>query len=443
MPKLKMSKFLKKLPSDYAEFFEKGWIHNYTIEYHEQKGTKFPSNIIIGDQTLRDGEQQTGVIFSPEEKVEIAKLFSEMGIDTVEIGFPAVSEEEVQACKMIHAENFKFLPFVMCRAKRADIDKALEADAKAVDLFTSTSEFHIRAKLKTTPEKNIEMYCKAAEYARDHGLTIIMGREDCSRSHIPYLAKLVVAAKEAGGSKFAGFGISDTTGSLTPTTTIWLFDKIATAIEEAGYGVKPAPGFHCHNDLGLATANTLAAVEAGASGISGTFTGIGERAGNAPLEEVIMALEVLYGFNTKIDLEKMVECCELISKYAGVPIPINKPIIGANVFKHEAGIHASGVLAHPYTYEAIPHVWLGKKSIFRYGKFSGTDVVLKDALKGSGLREPTREELLRITMAVKKTQIEKGIEVFRKFVDTYQETMSQMGLSQEEVIEIAKRELKK
>jgi len=443
MPKLKMSKFLKKLPPDYAEFFEKGWLHNYAVEYHEEKGTKFPSTVIIGDQTLRDGEQQTGVIFNPEEKVEIAKLFAEMGVTTVEIGFPAVSEEEVKACKMIHAENLKFLPFVMARAKISDIDKALEADAKAIDLFTSSSEFHIRAKLKMTPEENIEKYCKAAEYARDHDLTIIMGREDCSRSHLPYLGKLIVAAKEAAGNKWAGFGISDTTGSLTPSTTVWLFKKMVAAIADAGYGVTPAPGFHCHNDLGLATANTLAAVEAGAMGVSGTFTGIGERAGNAPLEEVVMALETLYGISTKIDLEKMVECCELISKYSGVPIPVNKPIIGGNVFKHEAGIHAAGVLAHPYTYETIPHAWLGKKSIFRYGKFSGTDVILKDALKDSDLPEPDRKQLLEITFAVKKAQIDKGIEVFRKFVDTYQETMSQMGMSQEEVIDIARRILKK
>jgi len=438
-----MKKFLQKLPPDYAEFFEKGWLHNYTIEHHEELGTNFSPNVIIGDQTLRDGEQMAGVLFSPTEKLEIAKLFSEMNVTTVEIGFPAVSEEEVKACKMIHAENFKFLPFVMCRAKQFDIDKALEADAKAVDLFTSSSEFHIRAKLKITPEQNIEMYCKAAEYARDHGLTIIMGREDCSRSHLPYLAKLIVAAKEAAGNKWAGFGISDTTGSLTPTTTIWLYKKIVQAIEEAGYGMKPAPGFHCHNDLGLATANTLASIEAGAQGISGTFTGIGERAGNAPLEEVIMALETLYGINTKIKLEVMVETCELISKYAGVPIPVNKPIIGANAFKHEAGIHAAGVLAHPYTYETIPHAWLGKKSIFRYGKFSGTDVILKDALKDSGLPEPTKEELLKITMAVKKVQSEKGVEVFRKFVDTYQETMAQMGMSRQEVIDIARGILKR
>ncbi len=443
MTKVKMKNFIKKLPPDYAEVYEKGWLHNYNVEYHEEKGTNFPGQIIIGDQTLRDGEQQTGVLFNPEEKVEIAKIFSEMGISTVEIGFPAVSEEEIKACKMIHAENFRFLPFVMCRARQSDIDKALEADAKAIDLFTSSSEFHIRAKLKITPEENIEMFCKAAEYARDHGLTIIMGREDCSRSHLSYLAKLIVSAKEAAGPKWAGFGISDTTGSLTPTTTIWLYQKIVQALEEAGYGMKPAPGIHCHNDLGLATANTLASVEAGAQGLSGTFTGIGERAGNAPLEEVIMALETLYGIKTRIDLEKMVEVCELISKYAGVPIPVNKPVIGANAFKHEAGIHAAGVLAHPYTYESIPSVWLGKKTIFRYGKFSGTDVILRDALKDSGLPEPNAKELLEITMAVKKEHITKGVEVFRKFVDTYQQTMSQMGLSREEVIEIARQILKK
>ncbi|MHA1145574.1 MAG: LeuA family protein [Candidatus Helarchaeota archaeon] len=443
MARLSMKKFLKRLPPSYAEIYEKGWIHNYTVEMHQELATKFPNMLIIGDQTLRDGEQQTGVIFSPEEKLEIAKMFAEIGIQTAEIGFPAVSEDEMKACKLIHSENLKFLPFVMCRAKQSDIDKALQCDSKAIDLFTSSSEFHIRAKLKLTLEENIEMYCKAAEYARDHDLRIIMGREDCSRSDMNYVAKLIVAAKEASGPMWASFGISDTTGSLTPATTKWFYKKFVQTIADAGYGEPPAPGIHCHNDLGLATANTLASVEAGAGGISGTFTGIGERAGNAPLEEVIMALEVLYGYNTRIKLDKMFELCELISSYSGVPIPINKPVIGANAFTHESGIHSHGVLAHKYTYETIPSELLGRESRFRYGKFSGTEVVLKEALNESGLREPNRQELIEITLKVKKRQIEKGIEMHRAFVKEYNRVMSQMGMSLEEVVDIAREVLKK
>lgn len=443
MTRLKMKKFLKRIPPEYAAFYEKEWIHNYTVEYHQEVATNFPGSLIIGDQTLRDGEQQTGVLFSPEEKLEIAKIFAEIGVTTAEIGFPAVSEEEMKACKLIHSENLGFIPFVMCRAKQADIDKALECDSSAIDLFTSSSEFHIRAKLKLTPEENIEMFCKAAEYARDHGLKIIMGREDCSRSHLEYTAKLIVAAKNVSGEMWAGFGFSDTTGSLTPTTTVWLYKKFSQICEDAGYGSKPTPGIHCHNDLGLATANTLAAIEAGASGFSGTFTGIGERAGNAPLEEVIMALEVLYGVNTRVKLDKMFELCELISSYSGVPIPINKPIIGGNAFTHESGIHSAGVLAHKHTYESIPSELLGRESRFRYGKFSGTEVVLKDALKDSGLPEPNRQELLDITMRVKKRQVEKGIEMHRKFVNEYQRVMLQMGMSLEEVVDIARQVLKK
>ena len=428
-----MKKLLKLLPPSYGELYEKGLIHNYNIEYHEKMETNFPSRVGIGDQTLRDGEQQTGIFFTPDEKVEIAKVMSDVGISTAEIAFPAVSEDEMKAAKMIAAENLDMMTFVMCRAINSDIDAALKADARAIDLFTSSSEFHIRYKLKKTPEENIQMYLDAMDYAMDHNLLIIFGREDCSRSHIDYLAEIITAARERGQQKFLGFAISDTTGTLTPPVTKWLLQEVKNALD-----LHSTPPVHCHNDLGLATANSLASIEMGSAAISGTLTGIGERAGNTPIEEVVVALQALYGIKTSVkSMEGLFELCKLVSKHSGVPIPVNKPVVGANAFKHEAGIHAAGTLAHPHTYEAIPHEWFGRETDFRFGKFSGTAVIDEYALKPNGI-EVDRQQLLEITYAVKKKQIEQGKELFSKFVDDYNKIMNKMGMTAEEVVEVAR-----
>ena len=424
--KISKDKYLKVLPPSYAEIFEKGLIHNWTVEKCADQ-FDFPAMIGITDTTLRDGEQQPGVFFTPEQKVEMAKKLAEVGIMAAEIGYPAVSEEELKSCKMIHAENIKgLLTFVMARAKKSDIDAALDADAKAVDLFTSCSEFHITHKLKLTLDENISMYMEALDYAKDHGLMVVFGREDDSRADIPYFVKLAKTALEAGAM---ATGISDTTGTLTPVSTRWLIKRL----KQEGLAVGP----HFHNDLGLATANTLAALEAGSAGVNGTILGIGERAGNAPIEEVVVALRVLYGIKTRVNMEGLFELCKMVSKYAGVPIHVNKPIVGANAFKHESGIHAHGVLAHPLTYESIPGEWLGRKSEFRYGKFSGTAVVLKEALDPLGLT-PTHEQLLEIVNRVKAVQLQRGKEEFEKFVEEYNKMMDRMGLTLEEVTDIAK-----
>jgi len=424
--KISKEKYLKLLPPSYAEIFEKELIHNWTVEECANE-FNFPAMVGITDTTLRDGEQQPGVFFTPDQKVEMAKKLAEVGIMGAEIGYPAVSKEELKACKMIAAENIKgFLTFVMARAKKVDIDAALDADAKAVDLFTSCSEFHIKYKLKITLEENIRMYLEALDYAKDHGLMIVFGREDDSRADIPYFVKLVKTALKAGAM---GTGISDTTGTLTPVSTKWLINRL----RKEGIAVGP----HFHNDLGLATANTLAALEAGATGVNGTILGIGERAGNTPIEEVVVALRVLYGIKTRIDMEGLFELCKMVSKYSGVPIHVNKPVVGANAFKHESGIHAHGVLAHKLTYESIPSEWLGRKSEFRYGKFSGTAVVLKEALDPLGLT-PTHEQLLEIVNQVKAEQLKRGKDEFEKFVDEYNRMMDRMGLTLDEVSEIAK-----
>jgi len=306
----------------------------------------------------------------------------------------------------------------------------MQADARAIDLFTSSSEFHIRYKLKITPEENIRMYLEALDYAKDHGLLIAFGREDCSRAHIPYLVEIIKKAREAAGNRWAGTAISDTTGSLTPSATKWLVSTLRKEMPNIAFGL------HFHNDFGMATANTLAGIEAGASGATGTLMGIGERAGNAPLEEVVLALHVLYGVRLSVKTEKLYELCKMISKYSGIPIPVQKPVIGANAFKHESGIHAAGVLAHPLIYEPIPAELLSRKTTFWFGKFSGSAVV-EATLRSKGL-EPTREQLMKIVQRIKDVQIKQNKQEFEKFVEEYDRVMGRMGLTEDEIVEIAR-----
>jgi len=422
--------FLKNLPEKYSEIFSKGLIHNWTVEACADK-FNFPPRVGIVDTTLRDGEQQPGVFFTPEQKVDIVKGLAEAKIDAAEIGYPAVSEEEMRACRMIAKEKVGILTFVMARAKKSDIDAAVQADAKAVDLFTSSSEFHIRYKLKITPEENIRMYLEALDYAKDHGLLIAFGREDCSRAHIPYLVEIIKKAKEVAGNRWGGTAISDTTGSLTPSATQWLVSTLRKEMPNIPFGL------HCHNDFGMATANTLAGIEAGASGATGTLMGIGERAGNAPIEEIVLALRVLYGIRLSVKIDKLYEVCKMVSKYSGIPIPVQKPIIGANAFKHESGIHAAGVLAHPLIYEPIPAELLGRTTTYWFGKFSGSAVV-ESTLRSKGI-EPTREQLNEIVQRIKDIQTKQNKQEFEKFVEEYDRVMGRMGLNDDEIVAIAKK----
>jgi len=436
MAKLSWRKFLKRQPPEYREAWESGMLHNYTIEKCADK-IDIPQPVLVSDTTCRDGEQMPGVFFTPEQKLEIVQKLKEVGIFSAEVGYPAVSDDEMKACKLI-IEN-KAIPaiYVMARAKKSDIDAAMKCDAQFLNLFTSTSEYKIRHDLGLTPEQNIEMYLEHVDYAVDHGLTVGFGREDDSRAHLDYYIKFMKLVMERAGSKFLGSGISDTTGSLTPCAARWLVKEIRKELPTLPLLM------HFHNDFGMATANTLAGIEAGANGVNGTVLGIGERCGNTPIEEVIIALRGLYGINIPgIKYEKLMDLCKLVSKYSGIPIHVSKPVCGMNAFRHESGIHAHGVLVHPLIYEPYPHAWLGRESEFIYGKFSGTAVVLQDALEKNDIH-PTKEQLIQIVLRVKDEQIRRGKEEFEKFTDTYQETMRRMGLSIEEVLKIAQEVLSK
>jgi isopropylmalate/homocitrate/citramalate synthase len=440
MVKVDKERFMKNLPKDYAEWYEKGWIHNYAVEVEEvTKQYNFSSNINFADTTCRDGEQQVGVVFTPEQKLEIVQTIADSGITLIEVGYPGVSKEEERSCKMITENAPSALCFVMARANKGDIDAALRSDARILDLFTSCSEFHIRTKLGLTPENNIEHYLELLDYATEHGMGIVFGMEDISRSDTDYYVKIIKAAHERAGKYWMGTGVSDTVGIFNPKSAAWFYKEVSSKLPGISLGM------HFHNDLGMATANSIACLEAGAPAIQGTILGIGERCGNTPIEEVMVALKVLYGLKLRqINFEKLMEACEMVSRYAGIPIPVNKPIAGMNAFRHESGIHAHGVLSHPHIYELIPHDLIGRKSEFAFGKFSGTAVVLEEALEPHGIK-PTKEQLHEIVMKVKDKQEKRESEKEKmkaEFVQQYYDYMRRMTLTMDEILEIAKSVVK-
>ena len=439
MAKVKMAKYLQLLPEKYAKLYEQQLLHNWNIE-EAWKDVKINGALSVIDMTLRDGEQQTGVYFTPEQKLDLFKEMEDVGFHGMEVGFPAVSEDERKACKLIFDENPRGMNFVMCRTKKSDIDAAIEVGAPSINMFTSSSDLHIQYKQKLDRESNIQNALEVCDYVKDHDLRVIFGREDCSRADISYMCKLIIAVRERLQNNWAGYGLADTTGSLTPRTTKWWINAVMKEMANQGHPELFPIGIHCHNDYGLATANVIASLEERCGGLNGTMTGIGERAGNTPIEEVIFILQGLLGIKLKINMERLFEVAQKVSRYAGVPIPINKPCIGANNFKHESGIHAAGQLAHPHVYEAIPHQWTGRESVFRFGKFSGTEVVLKEALEPYGIK-PTKKQLYEIVMEVKREQIRIGKEKFEKFVELYNEVMGSMGMPIEKVVEIAKSKI--
>ncbi len=437
MVKISHEKYLELLPENYAKLYREGLLHNWNTEV-AWKDIEINTPLKVIEMCLRDGEQTPGVYFTPEQKLDIFKKMEDIGFFGGEIGFPAVSEDEMKACKMIYDENPKGLYFVMARAVKKDIDKVLDVGGFAVDMITSSSPLHIKYKQKLDLDSNIEKYLEMCDYVTDHGLKLVFGREDCSRADVDYITNFIVKVKERTGDYFAGYALSDTVGALTPRTTKWWLQAVYDGLTKLGHPELKPLTIHCHNDLGLAVANSLASIEWGCAGVNGSMTGIGERAGNAATEELIVILQVLLGIDMNIDLEKLYDLAITVSKHSGIPIGVNKACIGANAFKHESGIHAAGQLAHAHVYEQIPHELFGRQSVYRYGKFSGTQLILKKALEPFGF-QPTKKQLYDLAMEVKREQIRRGKQSYENFVDTYNQVMNSMGMTIDDVMEIAKK----
>lgn len=344
----------------------------------------------IFDTTLRDGEQTPGIAFSPEEKKEVAKKLDELGVDIIEAGSAKVSEGEREAISSIVEEDIDADIFSFCRGLKTDIDEALGCDVDGIHLVVPVSDLHIEKKLNSTRGKIKDNARTLTSYAVEHGLEVEISGEDSTRADVDFICEVFAESlKEGAGSAC----ICDTTGIATPEKMYDLTSKIKNEM------TVPL-AVHCHDDFGLATANTIAAVRAGAREAHLTVNGIGERGGNAALEEVVLALSELYGFKTSINFDKIYETSKLVEKFSGSPIPPWKAIVGENSFAHEAGIHVDGMLKDPSTYEPIAPEKIGRERRFVVGKHSGRHAI-ENKLKEEGVKL-TQEEIEEIFSRIKE-----------------------------------------
>jgi methanogen homocitrate synthase len=326
-----------------------------------------PLDIEICDVTLRDGEQTPGVLFTKEQKLAVASELDSMGIEVIEAGFPVVSDNEKETVKAIANQGLNAKICCLSRAVKGDVDAALECDVDIVSIFIAMSDMHLKHKYHRSLEDMLGCAKETIEYATEHGLKVRFAAEDSSRTPVDRLKEVFREVETE--CKVQYLSLADTVGILNPTTTHYLVSEIYKS-------VNTAICIHCHDDLGMATANTLAAAEAGAKQLHTTVNGIGERAGNASLEEVMVALRVQYGID-RYDTTRLTAISKMISEYSGIKPSANKAIVGQNAFSHESGIHVAAILEEPRTYELfLPEMVGGKRNLI-VGKHTG-----KKALKG-------------------------------------------------------------
>ena len=345
-----------------------------------------PRYVRIFDTTLRDGEQTPGVALTIDDKLQIARQLDRLGVDAIEAGFPQVSLGEAEAVKLIAREGLKAEVCALARTLRGDLDAAIACDVDSVHVFIATSDIHIRYKLNSTRAKVLKSAVEAVEYLKDHGLIVEFSAEDATRTDLEYLKRVYRAVVEAGADRI---NVPDTVGVMTPK-------RMEQLIGELAREVKVPISVHCHNDFGMATANSIAGVEAGASQIHVTVNGLGERAGNASLEEVVMALYSLYKFKTNVKTRAIYETSRLVSELTGVQVQPNKAIVGENAFAHESGIHVHGVIKMPLTYEPISPEIIGRKTVIVAGKHAGLHGVKQKILElGFNPTDVQMKEIIR------------------------------------------------
>src|SRR5690348_777574 len=306
------------------------------------------------DTTLRDGEQSPGFSMNREEKLRLARKLESLGVDVIEAGFPVASAGELASVRAVAAEIRNTRVAALARARREDVEAALTALEPAakprLHVFLATSDLHLAAKLRISRREALDAISRWVRYGREHCPEVEFSAEDASRSDIRFLLEAMETAAEAGATIL---NIPDTVGFSTPEEYGAIFHRVRNHL---GRNESVILSAHCHNDLGLAVANSLAAVRAGARQVECTINGIGERAGNASLEEIAVALAVrqsFFGVRTNIRLEQIYSASRMLSEITGISVPPNKAVVGANAFAHEAGIHQDGILKNPLTYEII------------------------------------------------------------------------------------------
>jgi 2-isopropylmalate synthase len=345
---------------------------------------------------LRDGEQTPGVALTLDKKIEIAHILDELKVDVIEAGFPISSEGEAEAVKSIAKEKLDATICGLARTRKEDLDKCLWCEVDRIHTFIATSDIHMEHKLRMKPEQVIEKAVWAVDYAKDHGVEVEFSAEDATRTRLEFLKEILVKVTEAGASYL---DIPDTVGVAIPIAMRKIVKEIKS-VTNAKIAV------HCHNDMGLAVANTLAAIEEGAVQPHVCINGLGERAGNAALEEVSVALKYIYGVKLNLNYNKIFETSHRISHLTGIPLSPTKAIVGKNAFSHESGIHAHGVIKSPLTYEPITPEEIGAKRSIVAGKQSGGHGVSKIL---DNLNIKYNQQQLKVIVEKIKTLGDKGL----------------------------------
>jgi homocitrate synthase NifV len=351
------------------------------------------NSIHLNDTTLRDGEQAAGVAFTLEEKVALATLMDAIGIPELEVGIPAMGGSEAMAISTMVDMGLKAQLIGWNRAVRSDIDASIACGLQRVHISVPVSEIQIAAKFQGNSLLVFDRLHEAISYARDRGLWVAVGGEDSSRADETFLLDVVLAAQEWGASRFR---YCDTVGILDPDST---FEKVSSLSKWLAIPIE----MHAHDDLGLATANALAGIKAGATSVNTTINGMGERAGNTALEEIIMLLKRIYGIDLGIKTSRLRELSQFVVAASGCAVSPWKAIVGENTFAHESGIHGHGVLQNPATYEPFAPEEVGWERRLVVGKHSGSHMIAT-LLKEHGI-VLTKEEARSVVDAVRHMSV--------------------------------------
>lgn len=360
------------------------------------------STVIIDDTTLRDGEQTAGVVFGLREKMAIARMLDDIGVHELECGIPAMGKDEQESIRALVEMGLNARLITWNRALIGDLRASIACGVSAVDISLSVSDMMIANKLRKSRDWVLEQLRVAVSFAKEQGLYVSVGGEDSSRADTAFLVELMGLTHELGGDRFR---FCDTLGILDP---FLMYEKIRT-LREAVPGLPIE--VHTHNDLGMATANAIAGIRAGARFVNTTVNGLGERAGNAALEEVVMGLKLACGIDPGLETHRFHEISRFVGTASGRPVPDWKPVVGKKVFSHESGVHADGVLKNPRNYEGFDPAEVGLSRYLVLGKHSGTSSVLA-RFKELGINM-SREEAARLMEHVR----EKSQEVRRPLKD--------------------------
>lgn len=367
---------------------------HFVSPFNQAVDLKFPEKITIYDTTLRDGEQTPGVCLRTAEKLKIARKLDELRIHQIEAGFPVVSNEEKRSVTTIANEGLDANILALCRTKKEDIDTALNCNVDGIITFLGTSALHLKHKLKVNQEDALNICMNAIEHAKDHGLFVAFSAEDATRTDLNFLKSVYKKAEAYGADRVH---IADTVGAISPQGMDYL-------VRELKKEINIEIALHCHNDFGMALTNSVAGLLAGASAVSTTVNGIGERAGNTSLEELVMTLLLIYGVDMDFNIEVFYELSQMVEELTNMKVPENKPIVGRNVFRHESGIHVDAVIEEPLTYEPFLPELIGHQRQIVLGKHSGCRAV-KAKLDECGIAV-SKDELCKIVGKVKEKREE-------------------------------------